>query len=103
MTWRNARVIGLMRLLRLLRFVLKGRMCCANGGGALVMAAKATRTRTNVVYFLQTRDAHWARKLDMEKDAKLFDILDQRIRRGPRTLGGHAFRGVATIARLVLM
>jgi hypothetical protein len=34
--------------------------------------------------------AHWARKLDLGKDARLFDILDQRIRRGPRTLGGHA-------------
>jgi hypothetical protein len=41
-------------------------------------------------------DAHWARKLDLEKGAKLFDILDQRIRRGPRTLGGHAFTGVAS-------
>jgi hypothetical protein len=51
---------------------------------------------------LLASDAHWARKLDMEKDAKLFDILDQRIRRGPGTLDGHAFRGVATIARLVL-
>jgi hypothetical protein len=51
---------------------------------------------------LLASDAHWARKLDLEKDAKLFDILDQRIRRGPRTLGSHAFTGVATIARLVL-
>ena len=31
-------------------------------------------------------DAHWARKLDLRKDAKLFDILDQRVRRRPRTL-----------------
>jgi len=39
-------------------------------------------------------DAHWARKLDLEKDATLFDILDQRIRRGPQTLDNHAFTGV---------
>ena len=26
-------------------------------------------------------DAHWARKLDLDKDARLFDVLDQRIRR----------------------
>jgi hypothetical protein len=25
-------------------------------------------------------DAHWARKLDLDKDARLFDLLDQRIR-----------------------
>jgi O-antigen/teichoic acid export membrane protein len=39
-------------------------------------------------------DAHWARKLDLEGDARLFDILDQRIRRGPRKLDEHAYTGV---------
>jgi O-antigen/teichoic acid export membrane protein len=43
---------------------------------------------------LTASDAHWARKLDLGTDAKLFDILDQRIRRGPRTPGGCAFTGV---------
>ncbi|MGH3247617.1 MAG: hypothetical protein ACRDOI_15615 [Trebonia sp.] len=39
---------------------------------------------------LLAADAHWARKLDLEKDAKLFDILDRRIRRSPRTPDGCA-------------
>lgn len=26
-------------------------------------------------------DAHWARKLDLEKDARLFDVIDERVRR----------------------
>lgn len=43
--------------------------------------------------------AHWARKLDLRKDARLFDILDQRIRRGPRTLEGYA-RTEAAASRL---
>jgi O-antigen/teichoic acid export membrane protein len=30
--------------------------------------------------------AHWARKLDLEDGTQLFDLLDQRIRRGPATL-----------------
>ena len=33
-------------------------------------------------------DAHWARKLDLDRDPQLFDVLDQRVRRAPRTLGG---------------
>jgi hypothetical protein len=28
-------------------------------------------------------DAHWARKLDLEKDVRLFDVIDQRVRREP--------------------
>jgi hypothetical protein len=44
---------------------------------------------------LLATDAHWARKLDLEKGARLFDILDQRIRRGPKTLDSHAFTGVS--------
>ena len=42
--------------------------------------------------------AHWARKLDLRTDARIFDILDQRIRRGPRKLDGHARTGAATIS-----
>jgi hypothetical protein len=42
--------------------------------------------------------AHWARKLDQRKDAKLLDILDQRIRRGPQTLDGHARTEAAIIS-----
>jgi hypothetical protein len=38
-------------------------------------------------------DAHWARKLDLAKDARLFDLLDKRVRRRPRT-GEHALEGV---------
>jgi hypothetical protein len=34
---------------------------------------------------LLASDAHWARKLDLDRDPKLFDILDQRVRRGSRT------------------
>ena len=33
---------------------------------------------------LLASDAHWARKLDLDRDPKLFEILDQRIRRGAR-------------------
>jgi hypothetical protein len=36
---------------------------------------------------LQASDAHWARKLDLEVDAKLFDLLDQEIRQGPAHVG----------------
>jgi len=36
-------------------------------------------------------DAHWARKLDLERDPWLFDQLDQRVRREP---GGHSVGGV---------
>ncbi|HEY3877522.1 MAG TPA: hypothetical protein VGM12_02870 [Trebonia sp.] len=38
--------------------------------------------------------AHWARKLDLEQDAGLFDSLDQRIGRGPDALDDHACTGV---------
>jgi hypothetical protein len=34
---------------------------------------------------LLASDAHWARKLDLDRDPKLFAILDQRVRRGSRT------------------
>jgi len=34
---------------------------------------------------LLASDSHWARKLDLDRDPKLFDILDQRVRRGSRT------------------
>jgi hypothetical protein len=37
---------------------------------------------------LLASDAHWARKLDLDKDTRLFDILDQRVRRRPT--GPHA-------------
>jgi hypothetical protein len=36
---------------------------------------------------LLASNAHWARKLDLDKDAKLFDILDQQVRRGPEEAG----------------
>jgi hypothetical protein len=36
---------------------------------------------------LLASDAHWARKLDLDKDAELFDILDQQVRRGPEAAG----------------
>jgi hypothetical protein len=39
---------------------------------------------------LLASDAHWARKLDLSKDTRLFDILDKRIRRAPRTLACRA-------------
>jgi hypothetical protein len=39
-------------------------------------------------------DAHWARKLDLNKDSRLFDLLDQRVRREPGELGGPAFTRV---------
>jgi hypothetical protein len=43
---------------------------------------------------LLASDAHWARKLDLAGDARLFDILDQRNRRGPAKLDDHAYSGV---------
>jgi hypothetical protein len=46
---------------------------------------------------LLASDAHWARKLDLDKDAKLFDLLDQRIRRGRR---GRRGRTRVTTGRL---
>ena len=42
---------------------------------------------------LLASDAHWARKLDLEKDAKIFDILDQQVRRGPEAAGRGAHGG----------
>ena len=36
---------------------------------------------------LLASDAHWARKLDLDKDVRLFDILDQQVRRGPQAAG----------------
>lgn len=42
--------------------------------------------------------AHWARKLDLSKDARLFDILDQRVRPRPASRGGQASTGVSTAA-----
>jgi hypothetical protein len=44
---------------------------------------------------LLASDAHWARKLDLEHDASLFDLLDQRIR-GHRQPGNHAFTGAGS-------
>jgi hypothetical protein len=38
--------------------------------------------------------AHWARKLDLEVDAGLFDVLDQRIRRGRRRWTAVRARGL---------
>jgi hypothetical protein len=38
-------------------------------------------------------DAHWARKLDLEEDARLFDIIDQRVRLQPADASGQARRG----------
>jgi hypothetical protein len=46
--------------------------------------------RTEDAPALLASDAHWARKLDLDKDPKLFDILDQRIRRGPHAHDGYA-------------
>jgi hypothetical protein len=45
---------------------------------------------TEDVPALLASDAHWARKLDLNKDPKLFDILDQRIRRRPHAVGDYA-------------
>jgi hypothetical protein len=42
-------------------------------------------------------DAHWARKLDLSKDAKLFDILDQRVRRRPASPGDQESTGITSI------
>jgi hypothetical protein len=39
-------------------------------------------------------DAHWARKLDLEVDARLFDVLDQRIRRSRGRLTSVRARGL---------
>jgi hypothetical protein len=46
-------------------------------------------------------NAHWARKLDLNKDAKLFDILDERVRRttpAPRTTNRRASTGELQVA-----
>jgi hypothetical protein len=48
---------------------------------------------------LLASDAHWARKLDLEADPSLFDLLDQRARRRPRALGNRASTGAATMCR----
>lgn len=44
---------------------------------------------------LAASGAHWVRKLDLDKDAGLFDVLDQRVRRR-RRLCGHSFTESAT-------
>jgi hypothetical protein len=52
---------------------------------------------------LLATDAHWARKLDLEKDAELFGFLDQRIQRGQRRIGGRAFTratGIVSLGRV---
>jgi O-antigen/teichoic acid export membrane protein len=45
-------------------------------------------------------EAHWARKLDLGQDAKLFDILDERIRRGPAKPHIARSRGLRPLAGL---
>ena len=37
--------------------------------------------------------AHWARKLDLGHDAKLFDLLDKQIRRTDVHAGQHSANG----------
>jgi hypothetical protein len=44
--------------------------------------------------------AHWARKLDLANGPRLFDLLDQRIRRGPGARDDHQFTEVASIRGL---
>jgi hypothetical protein len=48
---------------------------------------------------LLASDAHWARKLDLEQDAELCDVLDQRIRRRSRTPDGHPCTGAASLGQ----
>jgi len=48
---------------------------------------------------LLASDAHWARKLDLDKDAEIFDILDQRVLRGPEA-AGRGVRGGGDYGRL---
>ena len=48
--------------------------------------------------------AHWARKLDLETGARLFDIIDERVRRGPQDAetglpGKQSFRRVPGASR----
>jgi hypothetical protein len=43
-------------------------------------------------------DAHWARKVDLERDAELGDVLDREIGREPRTLDGRALPGIERLA-----
>ena len=43
--------------------------------------------------------AHWARKLDLKADPRLFDVLGQRARRGPRAPGNRTFTRAATMCR----
>jgi hypothetical protein len=42
--------------------------------------------------------AHWARKLDLDEDAKLFDILVEGIRRGPAKQHITRSRGLRPVA-----
>ena len=46
---------------------------------------------------LLASDAHWARKLDLSKDAELFDILDQRVRWGLKPQDGETSEEVAPV------
>jgi hypothetical protein len=52
---------------------------------------------------LLASDAHWARKLDLTKEPKLFDLLDQRILGRPASRGNQArsnqpYRGITRMA-----
>lgn len=47
---------------------------------------------------LLASNANWARKLDLAKDPKLFDILDQRVLRRPPSLDQDECEGVTKIA-----
>ena len=42
--------------------------------------------------------AHWARRLDLDEDAKLCDILDEGIRRGPAKRHITLIRGLWPLA-----
>ena len=66
-------------------------------GGTSTGPAASTTTRRRsgrkTPTAMLASDAHWARKLDLGQDAKLFDILDERIRRGPRSRTSHVHGG----------
>jgi hypothetical protein len=55
--------------------------------------------RTEDAPTLLASSAHWARKLDLDEDAKLFGIPDEEIRRGPATRHITLLPGLRPLAR----
>lgn len=53
---------------------------------------------TEDVSAMLSSGAHWGRKLDLSKDPRLFDLLDQRVRPKRVSHGGQASTGVSTAA-----